>query len=393
MAHVVANSGINNKNATSRIQLFYKMMRPRSSSYAKAISPPPSPTSSKLSSSSNSPPRIRPALPPTQISFRNVDASSPIQFRRSLNLILWCFFSSSYALLNKHLLTVFPFPVTLTVGQLTSGSLFFLACSSLQSDTQSISLNRIKSKHFFRLAYTSLFHAVGIVASHASIMASPSVPHVMIWRTGQPLLATLMSLPLGIGTSASVSFASLSYLGILLTLSRSTITGCLWTTCSSLAFSARGIATSRRLCSRRFGGGQALFWCLTMASLVWLIPLARVLEPTADVRLVWLELIGSGVLFYVVNRFAFDTLNQRHEINTHWTSLQPLLPNICIVLVSYGKTTMSPSFVACMLAFGGMWRYQCHKTGSTPYALDNLNGRLKAIRSMSTSSSRALATG
>ena len=304
----------------------------------------------------------------------------------SVHLTLWCFFSCIYALLNKYILTRFAFPVTLTVVQLTIGSLLYLLFKS-----QNLALlHRLKTRHLVRLTYTSLFHAIAIVASHASTMTSPSVSHVMIWKSGQPLVTTLLAVTLG-APSVSLLPASLSHIGILLAASPSTIIGLLWATLSTLALSVRGEATARRLSYRRFGGGENLFWCLTTTSLVWLVPFAQYLEPNASFQEIWWQLLLSGFLFYQINTLAFDNLNQRQTTKTPLTAMTPILPKIFTSLVlSY--QSHSPSILVCLLTYGGLWRYQYVKAelrdraGSDESPLQCFKENLKAIQSMQLSS-------
>jgi Triose-phosphate Transporter family len=300
----------------------------------------------------------------------------------SLNLILWCILSCIYAFLNKYILTRFAFPVTLTAVQLTIGSMLYL-CFNSQNLTL---LHRLKTRHIIRLSYTSLFHVIAIVANHASTMTSPSVSHVMIWKSGQPLVSTLLAIALG-ASSVSLSSASLSHVGILLAASPSTIIGLLWSTLSNLALSARGEATARRLSYRRFGGGQNLFWCLTTTSAVWLLPFAQYAEPDASFQQVWWQLLFSGFLFYQINILAFDNLNQRQTAKTPLTALTSILPKILTSLVvSY--QSHSPSIMVCVLTYAGLWRYQCVKAEHRDRAesdespLQCFKENLKAIQSM-----------
>jgi hypothetical protein len=292
--------------------------------------------------------------------------------------------------LNKSILNRFPFPITVTVMQLAMGSLFFLSGS--KSGTHSLLSQRIKQRHLVRIAYTSLFHAAGVLASHASTLTSPSIAHVMVWKSGQPLVSTLLSVSLGTSATCLLLPASLSYSGIMLAASKATMIGLAWSTLSNLAFAARGEAISSRLPPRRFGGGQNLFWCLSMASLVWLVPLARFLEPSAPIGEFWQPLALSGALFYLTNSLAFSSLKQaRNETKTPWTALRPILPKVvtCIVLVYQPS---SPSVFVCLLAFAGQWRYQYIKAerkgraDSDECPLETIRESLKAIQWASSSS-------
>lgn len=274
--------------------------------------------------------------------------------------------------------------------QLVIGSLFFLSDS--HSGTQMLLSQRIKQRHLFRIAYISLFHAIGILTNHISTLTSPSISHVMVWKSGQPLVSTLLSVSLGTSAASMLLPASLSYSGIISAASKATWVGLAWCTLSNFAFAARGQSISSQLPPRRFGGGQNLFWCLSMASLVWLVPLAHFLEPNAPIGEFWQPLALSGALFYFTNNLAFSSLKHaRNQTKTAWTFLQPILPKVvtCLVL-AYQRN--SPSVFACLLACAGQWRYQYIKAerkgraDSDESTLESIRESLKAIQWASESS-------
>lgn len=235
----------------------------------------------------------------------------------------WYLFSVGFTILNKLTLNAFPMPLLLSSFQLVASSVIMCALWGFRMHPVPV-----LPRGFLRsLLPVAFFHSVGHVAACISF-CKMSVSFVHVVKASEPVFTVGLSGPmLGVTYSLSV-WASLvpivagCFLSAVHEASFS-YDGCFYAMWSNLGMVLRGIYSGK--CLQGFEGmdGINLFGLISIASLIFCIPAAIVLESAhwpqaasaaatslgSTAALVQLLLAG-GIFYHFYNQVSYTVLNQ-----------------------------------------------------------------------------------
>lgn len=247
----------------------------------------------------------------------------PSSVRLGAYIAAWYLFSVGFTILNKLTLNAFPMPLLLSSFQLLASSAIMCVLWGFRiHPVPTLPPGFLKS-----LLPVAFFHSVGHVAACISFCKmSVSFTHVV--KASEPVFTVGLSGPmLGVTYSLSV-WASLvpivagCFLAAVHEASFS-YDGCFYAMWSNLGMVLRGIYSGK--CLQGFEGmdGINLFGLISIASLIFCIPAAIVLESAhwaqaasaaasslgSTSALVQLLLIG-GIFYHLYNQVSYTVLNQ-----------------------------------------------------------------------------------
>ncbi|EHA8588018.1 Xylulose 5-phosphate/phosphate translocator, chloroplastic [Cocos nucifera] len=253
---------------------------------------------------------------------KNESKSKTNTLHLALVLGLWYFHNVIFNIFNKKVLNLFPYPWLLASFQLLVGSLWmgFLWASRLQP------FPRVSKKFFAALLGPALFHAIGHVSACVSFSkVAVSFTHVI--KASEPVFSVVLSalhgrfyplhvwlsvLPIVAGCSlAAVTEVSFDAHG-------------LWTALiSNAGFVLRNIHSKHSLYDFSHVSGLNLYGWITIVSLLYLFPVAVVVEgsrwvggvqralaatPTPWTFYGWVLL--SGVFYHLYNQTSYRALEK-----------------------------------------------------------------------------------
>jgi hypothetical protein len=117
--------------------------------------------------------------------------------------ITWCACSALYAVILKHLLQSFPYPLRITTAVVGTQLLYSLTkWILLPTKTRRPSFSKLRQRHWQRLIPAALAHGLGTIASHYTVQAGPITTCVLLKMLPYPL--EISSVPIWFGAILSV---------------------------------------------------------------------------------------------------------------------------------------------------------------------------------------------
>ena len=173
--------------------------------------------------------------------------------------ITWCACSALYAVILKHLLQSFPYPLRITSAVVGTQLLYSMTkWILLPTKTRPPAFSKLRQRHWQRLVPAALAHGLGTIASHYAVQAGPITTCVLLKMLPYPM--ALSSVPIWFGAVLSVRRISHLVIGL---------TANLW-------FAARYRIP---ISTRRFHGAQNVFEVTCALSFfIVVLPLTLVME-------------------------------------------------------------------------------------------------------------------
>lgn len=284
-------------------------------------------------------------------------------------LALWAGFSTWCDTLNKATLTVFPFPLTLTVAHFAvSAAVGFVTLPVLGLQPYQHGPSRVPLRE---LAPVALCQALGFVSTNVSF-GRVAVSFTQTVKASAPLFSLAISV-LAMGER----YSALTYLSLL-----PIVGGVALTAATELGFDSLGLAaalvsnlcfTSRSVLSkgamRRMDGVNLYFYlsCAALAAVLpfWLATDARAFlaDPSLlDARLL-AQLLAAGLFHYLYNQVSFLVL-ARVEPLTH--AVCNVLRRVAVIagtVVYFGRAMPAANVAGIAIVFAGVLVYLASKSG------------------------------
>lgn len=255
----------------------------------------------------------------------NPEGESEVSKSKTLRLALvfgfWYFQNVVFNIYNKKVLNLFPFPWLLATFQLFVGSVWMLVLWSLKLQP----CPKITRPFIFALLGPALFHTVGHISACVSFSkVAVSFTHVI--KSSEPVFSVVFSSFLGDIYPLRVW---LSILPIVLGCSLAAVTevsfnfGGLWgALISNVGFVLRNIYSKRSLQSFKEVNGLNLYGWITIISLIYLFPVAvlvegsqwvqgyhRAIEAVGNPSTLYLWVMLSGVFYHLYNQSSYQALD------------------------------------------------------------------------------------
>ncbi|TKY49599.1 Xylulose 5-phosphate/phosphate translocator [Spatholobus suberectus] len=246
----------------------------------------------------------------------------PKNLKLALVFGLWYFQNIVFNIYNKKVLNIFPFPWLLASFQLFVGSIWMLVLWSLKLQP----CPKISKPFIIALLGPALFHTIGHISACVSFSkVAVSFTHVI--KSAEPVFSVMFSSVLGDKYPIEVW---LSILPIVLGCSLAAVTEVsfnvqgLWgALISNVGFVLRNIYSKKSLQNFKEVDGLNLYGWITIASLLYLFPVAifvegsqwipgyyKAIETIGKTSTFYIWVLLSGVFYHLYNQSSYQALDE-----------------------------------------------------------------------------------